>query len=35
MPNRKALGLCTYGSHVIFKSVRLRMLSGKAKRVRP
>lgn len=35
MPNRKALGLCTYGSRVIFRSVRLRMLSGKAKRVRP
>ena len=34
MPNRKALGLCTYGSRVIFRSVRLRMLSGKAKRVR-
>ena len=33
MPNRKALGLCTYGSHVIFRSVRLRMLSGKAKRL--
>lgn len=34
LPNRKALGLGTYGSHVIFRSVRLRMLSGKAKRVR-
>ncbi len=35
MPNRKALGLCTYGSHVLFKSVRLRMLSGKASPLRP
>ena len=34
LPNRKTLGLCTYGSHVIFRSVRLRMLSGRMKRLR-
>jgi len=35
MPNRMTPGLCTYGSQVIFRSVRLRMLSGEAKRLWP
>ena len=34
LPNRKTLGHCTYGSPVIFRSVRLRMHSGRMKRLR-